>query len=260
MRHTGRASVSPTYPQPHGVCDRCGARYLHKDLRWSMDWRGPRIQNLRFLVCESCWDMPQQSGQRTIILPADPVPIQNPRPEMYVADSQPLSALGANPSPLGWRNSNQIGTMVNAGGVPAAFDGNPNKQSFRSATIGVSNSSFNNYVGINWSGNANYLNMPSSLKTPVLAHTLSSYTLQAPNDSTFGSTGYVIQGSPVDAGWGSWTTLASGDTAGTVGEKISGTPTAGGLYQFHRVAFYGNGGTAISVAQVTFSVSEGSSR
>lgn len=258
MRPTGRATVSPTYPQAHGICDFCGFRYLHKDLRWNIDWRGPRLQNLRFLVCESCWDTPQQNGQRTIILPADPVPIQNARPEFYVYDDNPLSALGANPSPFLWKYSNQIGTMVNAGGVPAAFDSNANKPSFMSATIAVSNSSFNNFVGINWSGNANALNAPSSLLGPVLAHTLSSYTLTAPNDSTFGSTGYVIQGSPVDAGWGSWTTLASGDTAGTVGEIISATPTAGGRFQFHRAAFYGSGQT-ISVAQVSFSVADGSS-
>jgi len=120
-------------------------------------------------------------------------------------------------------------------------------------------SSYQNYVGINWTGNQTILVMPSSLKPPVLTHTLSSYTVVAPQDATFGSTSIVIQGSQVAAGWGSWTTLASATPAGTVGESVSGTPTVGGAWQFHRAAFYG-GATQISVASVSFSVSEVSSR
>ena len=265
MRPHGRADISQTSPRATAICDRCGAMVNHDQLRWAFDWRGPKLQNLRFLVCQSCLDAYQQNGQRTIVLPADPIPIKNARPEYYVPDNNPLSALGAsptlaaNPMPSMWQYSNQIGTMVNQAGVPSAFDGNANKPSAQSAVIAVSKSSFNNYVGINWAGNANALNMPSSLKGPVLTHTLSSYTITAPNDATFGSTGYMVQGSPVDAGWGSWTTVASGDTVGTVGEVISGTPS-GGRYQFHRVAFYGNGGSQISVAQVSLSVADGSSQ
>jgi hypothetical protein len=221
-----------------------------------MDWRGTKLQNLRFLVCESCYDQPQQSGQRIIVLPADPVPIQNARSENYVNADNPLSGLNANPSPARWQFSGQIGNMTAAGGVPAAFDGSANKPSFMSAMISTPNSSFNNYVGINWSGPFAAIT-PSSLNSPVLSHTVSSFTITAPNNSTFGSTGYVVQGSQVDAGWGSWTTIASGNTAGTVGEVITGTGI-GGRYNFHRVAFYG-GATAIAVAQISLSVSDGSS-
>jgi hypothetical protein len=226
-------------------------------LRWQYDWRGTKLQNLRFLVCDSCYDQPQQNGQRVIILPADPVPIQNARPENYVAADNPLSGLNADPSPARWQFSGQIGTMTAGGGVPAAFDGSANKPSFMSAMITVPNSSYNNYVGINWSGPPATI-VPSSLNSPVLTHTLSSFTLTAPNNSTFGSTSYVVQGSQVNAGWGSWTTLSSGNIAGTVGEVISVTPILGGRYQFHRAAFYG-GATGIAVAQVSFSVSDGSS-
>ena len=182
----------------------------------------------------------------------------NARPEQYVPQTNPLSAIGADPLFDRWRFGSQIGTMTNAAGVPAAFDGNVNKPSFQSASINTAKSSFQNYVGINWTGTLRALSAPSSLKWPVLTHALSSYTLPAPNDVGFGSTSYVIQGSQVDASWGSWTTLASGSLDNTPGEVISGTPT-GGRYQFHRAAFY-KGTGSISVAQVSFSVADGSSQ
>jgi len=263
FRPHGHAVISQTSPRAQAVCDRCGFWYSHSDLRWASDWRGTKLQNLRFLVCESCLDVPQQNGQRTIILPADPVPIQNARPEQYVPDSNPLSAIGANPSPALWQFSGQIGNMVNAAGVPAAFNGSANKPSFMSAMISVPNSSYDNYVGINWSGYPT-TTLLSSLNSPVLTHTLDSFTIAAPNDSAFGSTSYVVQGSNFDAHapWILWTTLSSGNTAGTVGEIISGmatstSPGVGSRYQYHRVAFYG-GATSIAVAQVTLSVRDGS--
>lgn len=257
MITNGRASINSQRPEAFGVCDKCGFMFNHKELSWDYDWRGPRLQNLRTLVCRACQDVPQANGQKTFILPPDPPSIANARPEYYVPANNPLSAIGANPDPLRWRYSMQIGTMTEGGGVPSAFDGNPNKPSFMSAVISVANSSFNNYVGINWTGNVSALSAPSSLLWPVLTHTMASFTLRAPNDSTFGSTGYVIQGAHVNAGWNAWTTLASGDIAGDVGEVINDT-TTGGRFQFHRAAFYG-GGTPISVAQVQFNVSDGSS-
>ena len=258
MRPTGRADVSQTKPRAHAICDRCGARYNHDRLRWQFDWRGPRVQNLRYLVCESCYDKAQQSGQRTIILPADPVPINNARPEMYVSDNNALSVIGQDANQATWQYGTRIGTMVNAAGINAAFDGNPYKPAHLSASISVSRSSYRNYVGINWTGNQNTLAAPSTMLAPVITHTLSSYTISSPIDSAFGSSAYVVQGSPVNSAWGGWTTLASGSIAGTVGEVISGTPT-GGRYQFNRVAFLGDGVRAIYVSQVSLSVADGSS-
>jgi hypothetical protein len=256
FRPHGRAEISATWPRARAVCDFCGFIYNLDQLKWEKDWRGTKLQNLRFLVCDSCLDVPQQNGQRTIILPADPVPVMYARPEQYVPDSNPLSAIGANPSPSRWQFSGQIGNMVNAGGVPAAFDGNVNKPSFMSAMISTPNSSYNNYVGINWSGYP-ATTLPASLDSPVLTHTVESFTITAPNNSTFGSTAYVVQGSQVNSGFGSWTTIASGNPVGTVGESITGTGI-GPRFQFHRVAFYG-GASGIAVAQVTFNVSDGSS-
>lgn len=253
MRQHGRASIDPSNPRALGICDRCGAMYNHHQLKWLYDWRGTKLQNLRFLVCDSCYDQYQQNGQRTIILPPDPIPIMNARPEQYVPDSNPLSAIGANPSPARWQFSGQIGNMTEAAGVPAAFDGNANKPSFMSAMITTPNSSFENYVGINWSGYQAIVT-PSSLSSPVLTHTISSVTITAPNDSVIGSSKYAVQGSNDLV---TWTTLASGDITGTIGEVIGDEPV-GGRYSYHRVAFYA-GASPIAVAQVELSVSDGSS-
>jgi hypothetical protein len=80
----GRASVSRRWPRAHAICERCGGRFNHDQLQWQFQWNGPRLQNLRILVCRSCLDVPQEQ-LRTIILPPDPVPIENPRPELSTA-------------------------------------------------------------------------------------------------------------------------------------------------------------------------------
>jgi len=75
----GRATISRTSPRALAVCDRCGFRFNHIDLSWQFQYAGTRLQNLRILVCRDCMDIPQ-AQLKTIILPADPIPIQNPRP------------------------------------------------------------------------------------------------------------------------------------------------------------------------------------
>lgn len=78
----GRASVSVNWPCAFAVCDRCGFLYNHKDLIWQNQWVGPRLQNLMILVCEDCLDKPQEQ-LRTLLIPADPIPIDTPRPADY---------------------------------------------------------------------------------------------------------------------------------------------------------------------------------
>jgi hypothetical protein len=75
---SGRARTSLKRPQAHAICDRCGARYNHADLKWQMEWRGATLQNIRVLVCDHCYDTPQENV-RSIVLPADPTPIINAR-------------------------------------------------------------------------------------------------------------------------------------------------------------------------------------
>jgi len=81
----GRAQVSSRNPRSQAVCDRCGIWYNHDRLHWQHDWRGASIVNIRILVCDQCYDTPQEQ-LRAIVVPADPVPIQNPRVEWFVQD------------------------------------------------------------------------------------------------------------------------------------------------------------------------------
>lgn len=80
---TGRALVNQRNPSAHAVCDRCGFRYNRSDLVWQYQWEGVKLQNLRLLVCaRTCNDIPQ-AALKTIIIPPDPLPVYNPRPENY---------------------------------------------------------------------------------------------------------------------------------------------------------------------------------
>lgn len=93
---SGRASTNASNPQAHAICDRCGFRYNHVNLKWQFDWRGTSLQNIRMLVCNTCYDEPQEQ-LRAIIVPADPVPILNPRLQDFaVAESNTRVTSGQN--------------------------------------------------------------------------------------------------------------------------------------------------------------------
>lgn len=82
----GRARTSPSRPQAKGVCDRCGEWYLLSALEKQMEYFGPSLQWTGFLVCrDKCLDVPQPQNI-PLILPPDPVPVKNPRPEYFLSD------------------------------------------------------------------------------------------------------------------------------------------------------------------------------
>jgi hypothetical protein len=83
----GRARTSARSPQAHAICDRCGFRYNLVDLNWQFDWRGASLQNIKLLVCKSCYDEPQEQ-LRAIVIPADPVPVANQRIQDFVTAEQ----------------------------------------------------------------------------------------------------------------------------------------------------------------------------
>lgn len=91
-RPHGRASVSPGFQNPFAICDRCGFVYNKFDggggngLSWQFDYRGPQLQNLKILVCRRCRDVPADQ-LRPIIIPPDPLPVAQPRPENYAQDN-----------------------------------------------------------------------------------------------------------------------------------------------------------------------------
>jgi hypothetical protein len=94
VRATGRASVSTRNPRAFGICDRCGFLYNHDKLQWQFDYAGAGLINKRILVCSPCLDTPQNQ-LRSIILPADPVPIENPRVQDYAAAETDNIAINA---------------------------------------------------------------------------------------------------------------------------------------------------------------------
>lgn len=257
-RPHGRASISAARPRALGICDRCGAMLNHDELRWTFQWVGTKLQNTRMLVCEECYDIPQEQ-LRTIILPADPVPIANARPENYVNADNPMSAVGADANFFRPTLGSRIGSLTGGGGINSAFDGNINKPFSMSACNSISDSSYGGYVGIDWGGYTATLNLPSSMQSPTIEHSLLNFKAYAPRDRGFlGSvaTSYLVQGSPTNlSAFASWTTISSGTVAGTNGESID-VDCTGNTYRYHRLAILGNGATFISIAQVEFNVAQ----
>lgn len=96
MRPHGRAKVSLRSPTSFAICDGCGFLYNITDLSWNREWAGNILINTRQLVCRKCNDTPNPQ-LRSIILPADPTPTANPRPQDYsVAESDFRQTSGQN--------------------------------------------------------------------------------------------------------------------------------------------------------------------
>ena len=93
---SGRAKTSATNPQAHAICDRCGFRYNHAELKWQYDWRGAMIQNIKILVCDTCYDTPQEQ-LRSIVVPADPTPIINARTQDFETAETNYQTVSAPP-------------------------------------------------------------------------------------------------------------------------------------------------------------------
>lgn len=185
--------------------------------------------NLRILVCRPCMDKPQEQ-LRTIILPPDPEPVQNPRQEQYTQDDNPISSIGDN-----------LGTLVQVGGLAAAFDSNTNKPFGQSACLFVSTVGYTNTLGKDW--------------TTDVTHVVSNIIIYAPNDAKIfggGACNYKLQGS--DDGT-FWTDIFTGTTAGTIGEIVDEDIATGDTYQYHQIVFDGDGINSLSVAQLIITVS-----
>lgn len=231
MRPHGHARADRHSPRAWAICDSCGFLYNKSDLQWQFDWAGNKLVNQNFLVCNRCYDEPQEQ-LRSIVLPADPTPIVNPRPERANLENNPVSSLGQT-----------IGTMTQGAGLAAAFDSNTNKPMFLSAVRYVS-ANGDNYVGRYWFG----------LTTNNAGIVASAFQVWAPNNAKLfggGSVPYAFQGSPDNA---IWTALASGATAGTVGEIIAVTlPVPNTAYLYHRLVLTGDGINSVAVAQLQIS-------
>lgn len=83
--HPRRARVNPSSPRAWGTSDRNGFVSNVENMRFQWDWAGTSLVNKRILVSQDELDKPQrQLG--TVILPPDPMPVMNARPEPYAID------------------------------------------------------------------------------------------------------------------------------------------------------------------------------
>ncbi len=243
-----RASVSARSPRALALCDRCQFRYNHDELQWQYQYVGPKLQNLRILVCKSCLDVPNEQ-LRTIILPADPVPIQNPRPEQAALEISPNSPIGQSASPA--LPGTNVGTLISGGGTYSAFDGREDKPAALSAYLPATTALSVQWVGKDWDAHiGGGAILTASSTGGELRYVATGFTATAPNDMGFingGATPYAFEGSSDGV---TWTTISSTLTVGTVGETITATGLSGGAYRYHRFALVADGGP-MGVAQLT---------
>lgn len=281
MRPHGRADISARSPRALGICQRCWFMYNLDDLQWQYDWQqGPKLFNLRIKVCQTCLDIPQESG-RTIVLPPDPIPVTYALPELYNLADSPISGLGWDPEDSYFPGSGRgaaIGNLTHNAGLSAAFLWNGqssavnstsvialfspntapvvNKRYAACSALSVSISSFQNTIGKNWNDFPSGVTVTTPTTVAAVTHVVSAFTAYAPNDQPFlrsGATGYLFQGSNDNV---SWTTLSSGQTAGTVGETLNVTVSAGGYYQYHQFVLQGDGFSSVAVAGLSIAVSD----
>jgi len=95
---SGRAKTNPRHPRAFAVCDRCGRWLNHFKLNWQHQWSGSRLIRLNILVCQPCLDVPQPQ-LKARVLPPDPVPIRDPRPEWFTQNE--TSYLAKDPGGTG---------------------------------------------------------------------------------------------------------------------------------------------------------------
>jgi hypothetical protein len=80
------AEVDPDSPRAWGTCDRCGFVWNLNRLQFQYAYQGSMMpQNTNMLVCDNCLD-PLNPQDMPYILPPDPLPVYNARPENYDLD------------------------------------------------------------------------------------------------------------------------------------------------------------------------------
>jgi hypothetical protein len=87
--------VDRTNPEASARCDRGGEIRKHHQLRREMIWAGARLVWNGMLCCDKHIDVPNPQD-RLLVLRADPVPVENPRPDLpmtpleyFVSDGTP---------------------------------------------------------------------------------------------------------------------------------------------------------------------------
>lgn len=88
--HPKRAQVDPGDPRAWATCDRTGFVVNHRDMVWQDQWAGFDLINLSLLVHRDYYDEPQPQ-LRALVIPPDPDPLFNARPEPYTIDEPPVT-------------------------------------------------------------------------------------------------------------------------------------------------------------------------
>ncbi len=88
--HPRRAATDASAPAAWATDDRSGFVGNHRNLKWQLEWAGLQLINKRILVFEDQYDEPQRQ-HGTLVIPPDPLPISNARPENYAIDEEPVS-------------------------------------------------------------------------------------------------------------------------------------------------------------------------
>lgn len=111
-RPHSKAYADPSNPQAWGQCDRCQDVYLRSRLDYQFDWVGPKLTNLGIVVCPRCMDTPQEQ-LRSIVLPPDPRPVMDPRPQtLFVDDSEEVWVDAMEEWTLDTNDANWVGFTV----------------------------------------------------------------------------------------------------------------------------------------------------
>lgn len=69
-----------------GICDVCSELWDHNRLKFQWDYAGEQMINKGYMACPTCYDKPFTPG-KVILIPPDPIPIQNPRPPSWAEQS-----------------------------------------------------------------------------------------------------------------------------------------------------------------------------
>lgn len=109
---SGHARTNPQAPRAFAVCDSCGSWYNRVSLLIQREWYGDSLADTGFRVCRRCLSKPQPQ-LKTVILPLDPVPIDDPRPERF----QVQQSINGPTAPIVWQNLNGFTQIVGPQGV-----------------------------------------------------------------------------------------------------------------------------------------------
>jgi hypothetical protein len=99
---SGRAVTNPHAPRAFGVCDGCQLWYNLYKLRYQYEWAGTKLINTRKRVCHICMDKPNPQ-LKTRLPPPDPVPVNDPRPENFMASRFDPTPVSGNPIATEWQ-------------------------------------------------------------------------------------------------------------------------------------------------------------